>query len=182
MTLSVREAFIAALARRVDDHQGAARALLEARLAALRAESVSQPAMSSRPGGQAGTRGPLGQLADGIAARHAANEPPVTQAAGLTSASPAQRELGTLRQFRGAWSRLFAEQRLRQTLAQVPPQAGPLNSHHLVHRALAVMQDISPAYLQRFVTQVEALLWLEQQQTSVGGVPQRLDKKRKSGR
>ena len=75
-----------------------------------------------------------------------------------------------------------AEQRLRQTLAQVPPQAGPLNSHHLVHRALATMQEVSPAYLQRFVTHVEALLWMERRQASANPAAARLDKPRKGGR
>jgi hypothetical protein len=31
----------------------------------------------------------------------------------------------------------------------------------LVLRSLALMQDISPDYLRRFVSQVETLLWLE---------------------
>ncbi len=77
-------------------------------------------------------------------------------------AAPAALELAAVRRFRGTWSRLSAEERLRQTLAQVPPQAGPLNALHLLHRALVGMHGISPDYLQHFVAQVDALLWLEQ--------------------
>lgn len=179
MTPSVREAFIAALARRAQDHEGATRELLEARLAQLRAQSEASGSKSLLPLGLEGERGPLGRLADGFAARHANMDPTGPEVPGLSAGSAAQRELGTLRQFRGAWSRMFAEQRLRQTMEQVPPQAGPLNSHHLVHRALAVMQEISPAYLQRFVTQVEALLWLEQQQLPVVAPTQRQEKRKK---
>ncbi|MET4576100.1 DUF2894 domain-containing protein [Ottowia thiooxydans] len=179
MTPSVREALIAAMARRAQDHQGATRELLEARLAQLGAESESSVSKSLPPVSRSSERGPLGRLADGLAARHASAEPSGPDVPGLSAGSAAQRELGTLRQFRGAWSRMFAERRLRQTMEQVPPQAGPLNSHHMVHRALAVMQEISPAYLQRFVTQVEALLWLEQQQMPVAAPTQRQEKRKK---
>jgi Protein of unknown function (DUF2894) len=60
------------------------------------------------------------------------------------------------------WSRLRDAQRLRQALAQVPAQAGPLHSARLVHRALQAMHDLAPAYLAAFVVQVDALQWLEQ--------------------
>lgn len=86
--------------------------------------------------------------------------------AGSGSAGPASLELAAVRRFRGTWSRLSAEERLRQTLAQVPPQAGPLNALHLLHRALVGMHGISPEYLQHFVAQVDALLWLEQVQAA----------------
>lgn len=75
------------------------------------------------------------------------------------SAAPA--ELKSVRQFRGAWKRLNAEQKLRQSRAQVPDKAGPLNTQRLVHRTLALMHAASPAYLQQFVQQVETLLALE---------------------
>lgn len=138
---AVQQLFAAALARRAEAHAGAARALLDARLAALaQAPSDSpQPCLPKpRP------RGPLGELADAFAPQ---GQP---------------RELQALRRYRGTWSRLSAEQRLHQALAHVPPQAGPLNSHHLVHRALLLMRETSPEYLQHFVAQVDALLWLDQ--------------------
>lgn len=86
--------------------------------------------------------------------------------AGSGSVGPVSLELAAVRRFRGTWSRLSAEERLRQTLAQVPPQAGPLNALHLLHRALVGMHGISPEYLQHFVAQVDALLWLEQVQAA----------------
>jgi hypothetical protein len=33
-----------------------------------------------------------------------------------------------------------------------------------VHRALTLMRDTSPEYLQHFMAQVDALMWLEQAQ------------------
>lgn len=68
----------------------------------------------------------------------------------------------TLSYLRNTWAALSAERRLTQSLATVPGNAGPLNSHHLARRALAVMRELSPAYLSRFVSYVDALLWLEQ--------------------
>lgn len=178
MSLPVREAFIAALTRRAERYQGAAREVLEAKLAALAGKGTAGEPSLPAPASPQAARGALGQLADGLAARHVDSE----QLTDEVGAAAAPRELATLRQFRATWSRLSAEQRVRQTMAQVPAQAGPLNSHHLVHRALATMQEVSPAYLQRFVTHVEALLWIERQQASVSLAAGRLDKPRKGGK
>lgn len=64
--------------------------------------------------------------------------------------------------FEGTWSRLRVEHRLRQALAQVPASAGPLNSAHLVNRALLAMRDLSPEYLDAFMSHIDTLQWLEQ--------------------
>jgi hypothetical protein len=64
--------------------------------------------------------------------------------------------------FSGTWSRLRADQRLRQALAQVPAMAGPMNSAHVVNRALRAMRDLSPGYLDAFIAHIDTLLWLEQ--------------------
>ncbi|MBW8831034.1 MAG: DUF2894 domain-containing protein [Burkholderiales bacterium] len=64
--------------------------------------------------------------------------------------------------FKGTWSRLRAEHRLRQALAQVPAMAGPLNSSHLVNCALQAMRDVSPEYLDAFMSHIDTLQWLEQ--------------------
>ena len=186
MTPSVREAFISALATRAAKHEGALRVRLEARLAELKSEAQTSEVISQVVAVRAPSRrGPLGQLADGLAARYAVHESapaarsPSSSVAASTYASAGQRELTTLRRFRREWSRLSSEQRLRQAMAQVPTQAGPLNSHHLVHRALETMQDVSPAYLQRFVSHVDALLALEQQQAPPSPKATRPESRRK---
>lgn len=71
-------------------------------------------------------------------------------------------ELKTLRQFRSTWSRLSVDQQLSRSLAKVPDNSGPLNSHRLVLRALQQLREISPDYLHRFMAQLEGLIWLEQ--------------------
>jgi len=63
--------------------------------------------------------------------------------------------------FRDRWERLGVEQRLAKADAALPANAGPLNSDGLVSRALALMREVSPAYLQRFVAHADALMWLE---------------------
>lgn len=98
-----------------------------------------------------------------------------------------QGELKSLRYFRGTWTRLKVDRRLSQASAQAPENAGPLNSHFLVLQSLRLMRDISPEYLEQFMSYVDALLWLEQADS--GRSPVRKDaargepgKKRKSGR
>ena len=58
----------------------------------------------------------------------------------------------------------------------MPKNAAPLNSHHLVHRSLTLMRDLSPEYLDRFMSYVDALLWLDQANAPRG------DSDRKAGR
>jgi hypothetical protein len=71
-------------------------------------------------------------------------------------------ELPVLDYFRETWSRFSTEKQLRQSLEQVPDNAGPLNSNSLVHRSLSLMRALSPGYLQQFLSYVEALSWMEQ--------------------
>ena len=163
-----------ALARRPAAQTGQARRLLDARLAALMAacgqsSGVGEPPVAAAPAAR--PQGALGALARRLARGHGDAAPP-------EGAAIEQRELHTLRRFRATWTRLSAEERLRQALAQVPPQAGPLNSSHLVYRALLLMRETAPEYLQRFVPYVDALLWLEQMQAP--GVPPPVAARRKA--
>ena len=58
-------------------------------------------------------------------------------------------------------ARIGIEQQLAQALASAPENAGPLNSHRLVLRALERMRDLAPDYLHRFIVYADALCWLE---------------------
>lgn len=163
----VRFQFIEALARRAARHEGPARDLLDARLTQLMAAYADAVAAGPPRLATPATpvaRGPLGRLVDQLG--HHDPVPPASEAARATPmphpAGPP--ELKALRQFRRTWSRLHADQRLTQAQAQVPDQAGPLNSHHLVHRSLALMRELAPDYLHRFVSYVDTLLWLDQAQ------------------
>jgi Protein of unknown function (DUF2894) len=69
-----------------------------------------------------------------------------------------------LNDLRATLSALHAQQRVTHALASKPPQAGPLNSEQLVHRALLLMREVSPAYLRHMVATVDVLCWGEQLQ------------------
>ena len=45
---------------------------------------------------------------------------------------------------------------------QAPKNAGPINSHVVALRSLALMRDTSPDYLNRFMSYVDTLLCLDQ--------------------
>ncbi|MBN3784522.1 DUF2894 domain-containing protein [Burkholderia sp. Ac-20345] len=143
---------IDALERRAAVLEGDARALLDARLATLLegfAEVVSRAGetgtVSDAPGAPA--RGALSELVERLARDAQADR------RGLDP------EL--VDYFRTMWSKVRTEQQYRQSLDQVPRNAGPLNSNSLVHRSLATMRELSPAYLQQFLSYVDALAWLE---------------------
>ena len=74
----------------------------------------------------------------------------------------ARTELKTIRNFRNTWSKLSVDKQVAQALEQAPKNAGPINSHMLVLRSLALMRDISPDYLNRFMSYAETLLSLDQ--------------------
>jgi hypothetical protein len=71
-------------------------------------------------------------------------------------------ELKATRYFRNTWSKLSVNKRVTQALDQAPRNAGPINSHMLVLRSLALMREISPEYLSRFTSYVDTLLCLDQ--------------------
>ncbi len=73
--------------------------------------------------------------------------------------------------FQKTWERLSTGLRLQQARQQVPENAGPLNSTQLIHRALISMQEISPSYLQHFLSYVETLSWMEQLEASTSTSP-----------
>jgi len=85
---------------------------------------------------------------------------------GLASSVPASprysSELRPMQFFRDTWAKLSAEKRVAQAIEKPSENAGPLNSHRLVVRSLSTMRDISPEYLNRFVSYIDTLLWLEQ--------------------
>ncbi|VWD02412.1 hypothetical protein BLA18112_04083 [Burkholderia lata] len=143
---------IDALERRAAALEGDARALLDARLATLLegfAEVVARAGETAAAGGAADVpaRGALAALVERLARDAQADR------RGLDP------EL--VDYFRTMWSKVRTEQQYRQSLDQVPRNAGPLNSNSLVHRSLATMRELSPAYLQQFMSYVDALAWLE---------------------
>jgi hypothetical protein len=92
----------------------------------------------------------------------AAGHPPAHHATSpATAAGSSTRELKTVRESRATWARMSVDRQLAQAKKQGPENAGPINSHMLVLRSLAMMQEISPDYLSRVVSYVDTLLSLD---------------------
>lgn len=140
----VQWAFANALARRGAEQDEAVRLALAPRLAqaaaalAARLDAGAMPARTARPGAPAWAllRPALGADTTG--------------------------ELKSVRQLRPALARWRVERQISRALARGPDNPGPLNSEHLLLRALQQMQAAAPAMLGAFVTQVETLLWLDE--------------------
>ncbi len=166
----VRFRFVECLARRAAAHEGDARRLLDDRLARLIAalgEDLDRAGVAAGAAGPpaaagAARRGALAELVDHVARQSpGAAAGPSAREHATPPGRGAPAELEALAYFRRTWSRLSAQQRLAQSLATLPNNAGPLNSHHLVHRALTAMRELSPEYLDQFMSHVDALLWLD---------------------
>jgi hypothetical protein len=67
-----------------------------------------------------------------------------------------------LRALQQRLSQLSVAQQVQKALSQAPANAGPINSHMLMLRSLEWMRELSPAYLENFMTYADTLLCLEQ--------------------
>ena len=71
---------------------------------------------------------------------------------------------------------------LRHVMAEVPDDAGPMHSTVLVHRAIAVMHEVAPGYLQHFLGYADALAALERLcPAPAAAAPTRTPRSRASG-
>lgn len=71
-------------------------------------------------------------------------------------------ELDALGELRRLWSSVRSDSQVKRCLQNSPTNAGPLNSSSLVHRSLNLMREVSPGYLQQFLSYVDVLAGLEQ--------------------
>lgn len=176
---------IDALARRAAAYDGPVRQKLDGRLADLiqgyesgltdagAAEDLPAPPPAPE-------HGPLAGLVAYLAGPGAAGPPQAADAEpdracaerldplGLRAAYP---ELPLLDEFQTLWSRFSADRQVRQSQEQVHKNAGPLNSNQLVHRALSLMREMSPGYLQQFLSYTDALMWMEQMTAAAAPAP-----------
>ncbi len=174
---------IDALARRAAAYDGPVRQRLDVRLADLiqAYESALTGAAEDLPGSPpAPEHGPLAGLVAYLDAPGAAGQPQAADAQadracaerfdplGLRAAYP---ELPLLDEFQTLWSRFSADRQVRQSQEQVHKNAGPLNSNQLVHRALSLMREMSPGYLQQFLSYTDALMWMEQMTAAAAPAP-----------
>lgn len=115
---------------------------------------IERAASNSTENKDASERGPLAMLVEDIA-----------KASSMHQTSHAE----LLDYFRAVWSKVSAEKQLRDSFAQVPKNAGPLNSSSLVHRSLSLMREVSPGYLEQFLAYADALSWMEEMVAGSGG-------------
>ncbi|MBO1113612.1 DUF2894 domain-containing protein [Bordetella petrii] len=176
---------IAALAGRAARHDGEARRVLDARLAEL----VRQ--YEARAAGAAGEPAPQPAAPAGLAAlldyieTGAAPDAPAHAGAGADARARRRGqypELDLLDYFQATWARLSTDRQLRQSQEQVHENAGPLNSNHLVHRALSLMRQQSPGYLHQFLSYLDALSWVDQLSNNGGLAAKPAARAKKSGR
>ena len=102
--------------------------------------------------------------AEGDSLRHLVQtlkaSPPGDAAGSSVPAQPLTRR-APLRALRQSLSKLSVDKQVSQALRQAPQNAGPINSHMLMLRSLELMRELSPAYLEHFMTYADTLLGLE---------------------
>jgi hypothetical protein len=174
--------YLQALLERAAKHQGQVRRLLDARLAqalqALRgrfeqAQREAPPASASLE--HSAPRAPLGELARSIA-QLVPEQRDISLDGGFNGAAGSRSELKSVRHFRNTWSKLSVDKQVAKALDQAPKNAGPINSHMLVLRSLALMREISPDYLNRFMCYADALLCLDESGQAKPSLGKRLSK------
>ncbi|HEX7731292.1 MAG TPA: DUF2894 domain-containing protein [Rhodanobacter sp.] len=166
---SLRFALMVALAQRAARHGGAVRQRLDARLQELAeayAGLLAQPS-AAKPSSGAG-ESPLQRLlerfADAprlVAAPHHASAQRAAEAGGPATAVDTA-PMPMLDEFQQLWSRIRIDSLLRQCLDSLSEDAGPLHSSVLTYRAMMLMRDVSPGYLQHFIAYTDVLTWMEQ--------------------
>ncbi|MEW9622838.1 DUF2894 domain-containing protein [Rhodanobacter geophilus] len=164
----LRFAWMAALAQRAARHDGAVRRRLDRRLQELAdayAALLADPPAAKPPRGA--DESPLRQLLAQFGSaprRDAAPQPAsVAQAGEPGGQAPAidTAPMPVLDEFRQLWSRIRIDSLLRQCLDSLSADAGPLHSSVLTYRAMALMREVSPGYLQHFVAYADVLTWME---------------------
>ncbi|WP_130620724.1 DUF2894 domain-containing protein [Dyella amyloliquefaciens] len=175
----VRFHFIDALEKRASHQQGEVRRLLDGKLSTLIEAYTRDLKKAAKRIDKAGApasldernRGALGELVDRLTL-HAAERDARAVPDETTADSSEFPALATLDEFQQIWSQVRTQSQVRQSMQQAPTGAGPLNSSALVHRSIALMRELSPGYLQQFLSYVDDLAWIEQM-SAAGMAPAR---------
>lgn len=181
----VRFRYLEVLAARLPAQPPAVQQLLSDRLQAAVVDyagrartAVPRPTASAeRLAAAAGAPSPLAQLNRDLSARAQADADSVLVAGGASVS-----DMKSVRRFSEVWSKISAEQQVAQAFTRGPENAGPLNSHRLVLRSLALMRSLSPDYLRHFLSQMETLLWLEQAAAKPARAPLKPGRARRSSK
>jgi hypothetical protein len=160
---------LAALARRTQAAPADVQAVLVPKLQTVWADLAQRcaqpPGWRAAPAATTEPRpapGPLAALTQHLHARaHAQTQAASPVGSGLMADGDPATDSPSVQRFRETWAHIATEHQVARAAARAPDNAGPLNSHMLVLRSLALMQDLSPDYLRRFVSHLDTLLWLE---------------------
>lgn len=154
--------YLEALARRAQSQRGSVQRIIQDKLrlttlafmeqdCSVQSLAASVDKTSAKPGLES-LRGLVERLS-----QHSADESTPT---GIhVSLQP---ELKSIQYFRRTWSKLSIDKQVAHAFAQAPKNAGPMNSHAVALRSLAMMRDIAPDYLNRFLGYVDTLARLDQ--------------------
>ncbi|MDO9002407.1 MAG: DUF2894 domain-containing protein [Aquabacterium sp.] len=158
----VRFHFLEVLSRRVDEASGELRCILQGKLDQALADygqriAQAPPVVRDERAQPLSSSAPLAQLNQYIQRRTKHVDGPGTE-----GHDDGGSEIKSARRFRETWSRIAAEKQVNEAFGRGPENAGPLNAHMLVLHSLRLMRDLSPHYLQQFMSQVDSLLWLDQ--------------------
>ena len=148
--------YIETLAARTRAQTGAAQGLLQDKLQQALRDMQQRMSTAPKPQPQAKAQTPPSPMAQLLK-----DMTPVAPSASPASLTPRSTESPRVRQFRRQLRKISVQKQVSRAMAQAPLNAGPINSHMLVVRALGLMRDISPDYLNRFMAQVDTLLCLE---------------------
>lgn len=147
--------YILVLAERTRNQTGPAHALLQAKLntavTQLQLRLAKPLTPSTLPSSQ--TPSPLSALLQDMAAPSAQRP--------LSPSGHGRMDNPRVEEFRQQLGKISIQKQVTQAIAQAPQNAGPINSHMLVLRSLGLMRDLSPDYLNRFMSYVDTLLILE---------------------
>jgi len=179
---------IAALAQRAQRYAGSARAQLDARLSQLTDAYAQLVAVEvAKPAATTSVESPLQSLLQQLEADPLQYQLPLSTANAVVSDNGDDGNdtalMPALDEFQQLWSRIRIDSLLRQCLDSLPEDAGPLHSSVLTYRAMALMQELSPEYLQHFIAYVDVLTWMEPiSGTNTVVEPTRAASKRKASR
>ena len=99
-------------------------------------------------------------------AQLARQEQEIVNATAATPGSSPQafegQELKSARHFRAGLVKMNADKLVSESLQGARADSGPLNPEKLVIHSLALMRELSPHYLSRFVSYMDTLFYLEQ--------------------
>lgn len=154
--------YLEVLERRTQAQQGPAQALLHAKwrqaLQQFEARAMAADAQA-QPQARAAPTSPTALLAALV--QEMAPARMADSGSGRSTALEPSGESPRVAQFRRQLRQISVQKRVSKAIAQAPQNAGPINSHMLVLRALELMRANAPNYLQRFMSLADTLLCLE---------------------